>query len=108
MAAGPQRPRDAASHFDYWLRRCEGFRVDSKDGRVGIVEEVRLSSSKQPEALAVRTGLFRLRLRIVPVHEVERTNSLGEPIFASPAISQGRIFIRGAQNLYCIGKKKGA
>ena len=43
-----------------------------------------------------------------PVHEVMRTNSLGEPIFASPAIAEGRIFIRGASNLYCIGKKKGA
>jgi hypothetical protein len=43
----------------YWLSTCEGFRVDSKDGRVGVVEEVRFSSSKRPEALAVRTGLFR-------------------------------------------------
>ena len=36
------------------------------------------------------------------MHEVLRTNALGEPIYASPAISQGRIFIRGAQHLYCI------
>jgi outer membrane protein assembly factor BamB len=38
-----------------------------------------------------------------PVHEVLRTNSVGEPIYASPAISQGRIFIRGANHLFCIG-----
>jgi outer membrane protein assembly factor BamB len=38
-----------------------------------------------------------------PVHEVIRTNSLGEVVLASPAISQGRIFIRGAKHLYCIG-----
>lgn len=56
----------------YWLSTCEGFRVDSNDGRVGVVEEVRFSSRKQPEALAIRTGLFRIRLRIVPVEEVER------------------------------------
>jgi hypothetical protein len=55
----------------YWLSICEGFRVDSKDGRVGVVEEVRLSANKQPEALAVRTGVFRTRLLIVPVHEVK-------------------------------------
>jgi hypothetical protein len=37
--------------------------------------------------------------------EVINVNSLGEPIFASPAISNGQIFIRTATNLYCIGKK---
>jgi hypothetical protein len=56
----------------YWLRTCEGFRVDSKNGRLGIVEEVRLSPAKQPEALVVQTGLFRLRLELVPVGDVER------------------------------------
>jgi hypothetical protein len=38
---------------------------------------------------------------------VIRTNSLREPIFASPAISQGRIFIRGEKNLYCISNNAG-
>jgi outer membrane protein assembly factor BamB len=37
-----------------------------------------------------------------PRHEVLRTNVLAEPIYASPALSQGRLFIRGAQHLYCI------
>jgi len=37
-----------------------------------------------------------------PKYEVLGTNSLGEPVFASPAISRGRIFIRGEKNLYCI------
>jgi len=39
-----------------------------------------------------------------PRHEVIRTNSLGEPVYASPAISDGRIYIRGEKHLYCIGK----
>jgi outer membrane protein assembly factor BamB len=39
-----------------------------------------------------------------PVHEILRTNSVGEPVYASPAISDGRIFIRGEKNLFCIGK----
>jgi outer membrane protein assembly factor BamB len=29
-------------------------------------------------------------------------NELDEPVYASPAISQGRLFIRGASHLYCI------
>ena len=32
-------------------------------------------------------------------------NELGEEVAASPAFAGGRIFIRGKQNLYCIGKK---
>jgi hypothetical protein len=33
-------------------------------------------------------------------------NELGEQISASPAISQGQIFLRTHQHLYCIGSKK--
>jgi outer membrane protein assembly factor BamB len=36
-------------------------------------------------------------------HEVVATNSLGEPVHSSPAIADEKIFIRGDQNLYCIG-----
>lgn len=39
-----------------------------------------------------------------PRHEVAAKNSLGEPVYASPAISGGRIFIRGDRHLFCIGK----
>jgi outer membrane protein assembly factor BamB len=34
--------------------------------------------------------------------DVLYVNSLGEPIYASPAISNGKIFLRGEKNLYCI------
>ena len=40
-----------------------------------------------------------------PAHEVLRTNSLGEPVYASIAIGGGKLFIRGAKHLYCIGNK---
>lgn len=43
-------------------------------------------------------------LKAGPKHEVLRTNSLGEPVYASPAVADGNIFIRGEQNLYAIGK----
>ena len=39
-----------------------------------------------------------------PKLKVIATNSLGEKCQASPAISQGQIFIRTEKNLYCIGK----
>jgi hypothetical protein len=36
--------------------------------------------------------------------EVVSRNPLGEECYASPAISQGQIFLRGSKHLYCIGK----
>jgi hypothetical protein len=36
--------------------------------------------------------------------DVVAENQLGESCYASPAISQGQIFIRGEKHLYCIGK----
>jgi outer membrane protein assembly factor BamB len=41
-----------------------------------------------------------------PKHEVIATSSISEPVFASPAVSDGMIFIRGEKNLYCIGARK--
>jgi outer membrane protein assembly factor BamB len=43
-------------------------------------------------------------IRAGPVHEVLATNSVGEPVYASPAIADGKIFIRGEKTLYAIGK----
>jgi hypothetical protein len=51
---------------DYWLRHCEGFRVDGSEGRLGFVEEVlaRTEGPREP-ILAVRAGrLGRRRLLI--------------------------------------------
>jgi outer membrane protein assembly factor BamB len=38
-------------------------------------------------------------------HEVLRTNSLGEPVYASPAIADEKLFIRGEKHLYCITQR---
>ncbi|MFN0078876.1 MAG: PQQ-binding-like beta-propeller repeat protein [Prosthecobacter sp.] len=40
-----------------------------------------------------------------PKFELLATNSLGEKIIGSIAVSDGQLFIRGYQNLWCIGKK---
>jgi hypothetical protein len=56
--------------LDYRLCRCEGFRVDSPGGRVGVVEEVHFHSRiDRPDALAVRTG-FLGRPLLIPVDDV--------------------------------------
>jgi outer membrane protein assembly factor BamB len=40
-----------------------------------------------------------------PQFEVLAENALGDYCLSSPAISDGQIFMRTAQNLYCIGKR---
>jgi outer membrane protein assembly factor BamB len=40
-----------------------------------------------------------------PVHEILRTNSVGEPVYASPAIANGTIYIRGDKHLFAIRKQ---
>ncbi|MDQ2910549.1 MAG: hypothetical protein M3R26_06330 [Actinomycetota bacterium] len=54
------------------LNDCEGFWVDSPEGRVGIVEKLRFGvRADQPEALIVRASAFDTDLILVPVSEVE-------------------------------------
>ena len=38
-------------------------------------------------------------------YENVAVNDLGEQVFASPAVADGRLYIRGAKTLFCIGKK---
>ncbi len=42
-----------------------------------------------------------------PKHEILGTNSVGEPVYASPAVADGKIFIRGEKNIYCVQQSKG-
>ena len=42
-------------------------------------------------------------LKAGTTHEVVRSNPLGEPIAASPAVAGGRIYIRGEHHLFAIG-----
>jgi hypothetical protein len=42
--------------------------------------------------------------KAAPKFELLATNSLGEKVIGSIAVSDGLLFIRGYQNLWCIGK----
>jgi outer membrane protein assembly factor BamB len=59
-------------------------------------EDKILLTSEDGDTFVVKAG---------PVHEVLRTNSVGEPVYASPAIADGTIYIRGEKHLFAIGKK---
>jgi outer membrane protein assembly factor BamB len=53
-----------------------------------------LMTSEDGDTFLVKAG---------PKYEIIGTNSVGEPVYASPAIADGRIYIRGEKNIYCIG-----
>jgi len=56
----------------YWLCRCEGFRVESPEGRFGLVEAVMFRiRPDEPDALIVRAGVLGHKLVIVPIEDVD-------------------------------------
>ncbi|MCA1563684.1 MAG: PQQ-binding-like beta-propeller repeat protein [Acidobacteria bacterium] len=54
-----------------------------------------LQTSEDGDTFVIKTGA---------AHEVLRTNSIGEPVYSSPAVANGRIFIRAEKHLYSIAK----
>jgi outer membrane protein assembly factor BamB len=58
-----------------------------------------LLTSEDGDTFVIRAG---------PKHEVVRTNTVGEPVYASPAIADGRIYIRGERHLFAIGQRASA
>ncbi|HET6882128.1 MAG TPA: PQQ-binding-like beta-propeller repeat protein [Pirellulales bacterium] len=82
---------DAKSGRMTWRKRFGGAFTASPvagDGKLYFCDE-----SGKTIVVATDTNKYR---------ELAR-NQLDEAIFASPAISQGRLFIRTAEHLYCIG-----
>ena len=61
---------------------------------VVAVRDELLLTSEDGDTFVIRAG---------PKHDVVRTNSVGEPVYASPAVAAGRIFIRGERHLFAIG-----
>lgn len=50
-------------------------------------------TSEEGETFVIRAG---------KTHEVVRTNSVGEPVYASPALAGGTVYIRGLRHLFAI------
>jgi hypothetical protein len=63
---GADRPFDR----DYWLTHCEGFRVDTSEGRLGVVETVLPGENPYDTHLAVRAGRLGRRIVLVPLSSV--------------------------------------
>ena len=56
---------------EYWVRHCEGFRVDSPRRRLGVVECVAAEDAMDgTEVVAVRTGGLRSRRVMVALDDI--------------------------------------
>jgi glucose dehydrogenase len=83
---------DAASGAKVWQERVEGIFSASPvaaDGKIYFVSET-------GETIVVRSGRQP---------SVIARNDVGERLIASPAVSNGQIFLRGDGQLFCVGKK---
>jgi hypothetical protein len=68
---GSSDPRRSSYGRGYWLRRCEGFLVETPTRRIGRVAGIRYGEgSNEPEVLEVRAGLFGRTLLLISVDEV--------------------------------------
>jgi hypothetical protein len=88
MAGEGAEHRQSSFGREYWLRRCEGFRVEGPGGRVGHVRGIRFGSSADPEVLEVGAGLLGRRRLLIEVSEVAQIVS-----------NERRIILRGHPRL---------
>ncbi len=83
---------EAASGTRYWMKRMAPHYSASLVSANGLVY------------CLADDGIMKI-VRPDPQWDLVAENELGEDCYASPAISQNQIFVRGEQHLYCIGKR---
>jgi hypothetical protein len=84
-----RNPAAGALDRDYWLRHCEGYRVDGAEGRIGFVDSIR-QDADGASVLAVRAGRLGRRLLLVAASDVASVVPRAERIWlASPAAIVG-------------------
>jgi hypothetical protein len=66
-----RRERTQPLDREYWLAHCEGYRLESPGGRVGLVEEVRGGEQGGTRSLAVLAGMRGQRRLVIPISEVD-------------------------------------
>jgi len=82
---------DARTGERHWMERIGPHYSTSAVAVEGLVHFL----SDEGVTTVIRPG---------PEFKIVVENRLGEECRASPAVSQGRIFLRGVKNLYCIGE----
>jgi len=104
----------AKGDYLYWVadKENKGMCIEAKTGRV--LWEERLPGSQEVTASPVlidgkvysineagRVSVFEA----APKYNLLAENDLHEDVMATPAVANGRLYIRTSKNLYCFGKK---
>ena len=105
-------PSPIAVPGHFWMISDEGWlsSFEAQTGKRTFFEQLGRMFSASPVLadghvyLADEDGVTHV-LKAGGTFDVESRNRLPEKICASPAVSQGQIFLRTAGHLYCIGKK---
>jgi hypothetical protein len=64
-------PTRSSYDHAYWLRRCEGFLVETTTAQIGRVTGIRYGeTTNEPEGLEVRAGLFGRKRFVISVHDI--------------------------------------
>lgn len=84
---------DARTGKRVWLERHSGANFTASP----ILIDARIFAASEEGDVYVLSAL--------PKYQLLAKNSLGEMIRATPAVADGRLYIRGQNHLYCIGKK---
>ena len=84
------KPDEAMTALGKLLEKYQGEKADQA---LGIIVSMVEALKKRGKEVALVTS------------DITQLNPLGEKVQASPAISQGQIFIRTEKNLFCIGKR---
>jgi len=84
---------EAATGKEVWTKRLTG---EFRSSPVLIDGKVYLAGDRGDVYVFPATGSYDLLAR----------NSLGEGVTASPAVADGRLFIRGKEHLFCIGRPR--
>jgi hypothetical protein len=67
----PNDPTRSSYDDAYWLRRCEGFLVETPTKRIGRVSGIRYGeTTNEPEGLEVRAGLFGRKQFVICVDDI--------------------------------------
>ncbi|HUU58410.1 MAG TPA: PQQ-binding-like beta-propeller repeat protein, partial [Phycisphaerae bacterium] len=91
----------------YGLLTC----YDAKDGKIVWEKQIDAEFNASPSLVGDRLYLLSTKGVAIIIEtgrayrELSRAE-LGEPVHASPAFADGRIYIRGKEHLYCIGEAK--
>jgi outer membrane protein assembly factor BamB len=111
-AVGPEISSPAANDRHVFLTDTYGtlYAVDSKNGKLLYEYDFDDNVTSSPSLVAGKlyvldlSGTMYIGMAGETEFTLESKNTLDEPCYASPAFMPGRIYIRGATHLYCIGQ----